>query len=92
MYLYLDSARQYKTLIKIEAGSTSCFATGSHVERPHLRSEDQVKTANYYDKINIFASFCLLTGDVCNEIKSNLVFQKKHGSEKNKEHFIVERN
>ena len=43
-------------------------------------------------KINIFASFCLLTGDVCNEIKSNLVFQKKHRSEKNKEHFIVERN
>ena len=51
-----------------------------------------VKAANYYDKINIFASFCLLTGDVCNEMKSNLVFQKKHRSEKSKEHFIVERN
>ena len=49
-------------------------------------------TINYYDKINIFASFCLLTGDVCNEMKSNLVFQKKHRSEKSKEHFIVERN
>ena len=51
-----------------------------------------VKTINYYDKINIFASFCLLTGDVCNEMKSNLVFQKKHRSEKSKQHFIVERN
>ena len=52
-----------------------------------------VKIINYYMyKTNIFASFYLLTGDVRNEIKSNLVFQKKHSSEKNKEHFIVERN
>ena len=25
---------------KTNAGSTSCFATGSHVEWPHMRSED----------------------------------------------------
>ena len=48
-----------------------------------------MKTINYYDKINIFASFCLLTGDVCNEMKSNLVFQKKHRSEKSKEHLLL---
>ena len=57
IYLILDSAGEYKTVIKIEAGSTSCFSFGGHVEWPHER----VKTVDLCGETDVYRScVCLL--------------------------------